>query len=202
MNLSDGVQMVLFVVLILAAAVPLGWWCHGLLAGRWRVPGEGPLFRMAGIDAVAGYGWGRYALALLLLNGLGLAVVMALLMLQGVLPGNPQALPGLSWHLALNTAISFATNTNWQSYGGESTLSYGSQALGLTVQNFLSAATGIAVLAALARGFARQGTTDLGNPWVDISRITLGLLLPLALVFALVLVWQAMPLTLRSETPA
>ncbi len=195
MNLTDAMQMLLFVALVLAAAIPLGWWCYGLLAGRWRIPGEGRLFRLAGIDAAAGYGWRSYALALLLLNGLGLATVMTLLMLQGVLPGNPQALPGVSWHLALNTAISFATNTNWQSYGGESTLSYASQALGLTVQNFLSAATGIAVLAVLARGFARQGTTDLGNPWVDLSRITLGLLLPLALVFALVLVWQGVPQT-------
>lgn len=195
MNYSDATQMLLFLLLLLAAAVPLGWWCHGLMAGRWSVPGEGPLFRLAGIDPTAGFGWGRYAVALLLLNGVGIAVVMALLMLQGVLPGNPQALPGLSWHLALNTAISFATNTNWQSYGGESTLSYASQALGLTVQNFLSAATGIAVLAALARGFARQATADLGNPWVDLTRITIGLLLPLAVIFALILVWQGVPQT-------
>jgi K+-transporting ATPase ATPase A chain len=132
---------------------------------------------------------------LLLLNGIGIVVVMALVMAQGALPGNPQALPGVSWHLALNIAISFATNTDWQSYGGESTLSYCSQALGLTVQNFLSAATGIAVIAALARGFMRQRTTDLGNPWVDCSRITLGLLTPLSMGLALVLVWQGVPQT-------
>jgi K+-transporting ATPase ATPase A chain len=195
MNFSDGLQLALFLALVLAAAVPLGWWCHGLLSGRWRIPGEAWLFRAAGIDPATGYGWQRYAGAVLLLNALGVTVVMSLLLLQGHLPGNPQALPGTTWDLALNTAVSFATNTNWQSYGGESTLSYLSQALGLTVQNFLSAATGIAVMAALARGFARQGTHDLGNPWVDLSRVTLGLLLPLAAIFALVLVWQGVPQT-------
>jgi K+-transporting ATPase ATPase A chain len=195
MNPVDGMQMVLFVLLVLGAAVPLGWWCHRLLSGRWRLPGEAWLFRWAGVDPAAEYDWRRYALALVLLNVVGIAMVMSLLLLQGHLPGNPQQLPGTSWDLAFNTAVSFATNTNWQSYGGESTLSYLSQALGLTVQNFLSAATGIAVMAALARGFARHGTTDLGNPWVDVSRVTLGLLVPLAAVFALVLVWQGVPQT-------
>ncbi len=195
MNGSDAIQMLLFLVTVLAAAVPLGWWCHCLLADTWRIPGEAWLFRLAGIDSTAGYTGPRYAAAVLLLNGLGVVVVMALLILQGVLPGNPQGLPGTSWHLAFNTAVSFATNTNWQSYGGESTLSYLSQAVGLTVQNFLSAATGIAVMAAVARGFARSTTADLGNPWVDLVRVTLGLLLPLAAVFALVLVWQGVPQT-------
>jgi potassium-transporting ATPase potassium-binding subunit len=119
MNFADGLQMLLFLAVVLAAAVPLGWWCYRLLDGSWRIPGEGWLFRLAGVDATAGYSGGRYAGAVLLLNGLGVVVVMALLMLQGMLPGNPQALPGTSWHLAFNTAVSFATNTNWQSYGGE-----------------------------------------------------------------------------------
>ncbi len=195
MTPTDGLQMFLFLAVVLAAAVPLGWWCHRLLDGTWRIPGETWLFRLAGIDPAVGYSGGHYAVAVLCLNGVGIAVVMTLLLLQGVLPGNPQGLPGTSWHLAFNTAVSFATNTNWQSYGGESTLSYLSQALGLTVQNFLSAATGIAVMAAVARGFARSTTTDLGNPWVDITRVTLGLLVPLAAVFALVLVWQGVPQT-------
>ncbi|MCK6487444.1 MAG: potassium-transporting ATPase subunit KdpA [Planctomycetes bacterium] len=195
MNLSDWWQMVLFLALLLVAAVPLGWWCHRLLDGRLTLPGERHLLRLAGIDPAQGCGWQRYAGAVVLFNACGFAVLLGLLMLQGVLPGNPQGLPGLSWHLAFNTAVSFTTNTNWQSYGGESTMSYLSQALGLTVQNFLSAATGIAVMAAVARGFARQGTTDLGNPWVDLTRIVVGLLLPLSAVFAVVLVWQGVPQT-------
>lgn len=101
-------------------------------------------------------------------------------MMQAHLPLNPQQLPGLSWDLALNTAVSFVTNTNWQAYGGETTLSYFSQMVGLTVQNFASAATGIAVVFALIRGFARQSTTTLGNAWVDLMRITLYILLPIA----------------------
>lgn len=195
MNMPDAVQMILFVLLIFAVAVPLGWWCHGLMSGRWKVPGEGMLFRLAGINPTTAYNWKQFALAMVLLNAVGLLVVMGLMLLQGFLPGNPQGLPGTSWHLALNTAVSFATNTNWQSYGGESTLSFLTQAIGLTVQNFLSAATGIAVLAALARGFSRQNSSDLGNPWVDVTRVTLGLLIPLSLVFALVLVWQGVPQT-------
>ncbi len=195
MTAADGLTMLLYVLLVLLLAVPFGWWCHGLLAGRWRLPGEGLLFRVACVDPSREYGWRGYAAAVVGFNLAGLAAVVALLLLQGVLPGNPQALPGTSWHLALNTAASFVTNTDWQSYGGESTLSNLSQALGLTVQNFLSAATGIAVMAALARGFARQQTAGLGNPWVDITRITLGLLLPLSAILALMLVWQGVPQT-------
>jgi K+-transporting ATPase ATPase A chain len=195
MNFSDLLQMALTLGLILAAAVPLGWWCFRLLGDRDPSAMEHRLLGWLGPNAGAGHGWRGYAAGILLFNGIGLGVLFALLMLQGVLPGNPQHLPGLSWHLAFNTAVSFVTNTNWQSYGGESTMSYLSQALGLTVQNFLSAATGIAVMAAVARGFARQGTTDLGNPWLDLTRVTVGLLLPLAAVFSLVLVWQGVPQT-------
>ena len=195
MNPLDGLQMAVFLALVLAAAVPLGWWCHRLLTPAGRIPGEGSLWRLARIDPQHGSSWSAYAGAILLFNAAGFAVLLALLMLQGVLPGNPQGLPGLSWHLALNTAVSFVTNTNWQSYGGESTMSYLSQALGLTVQNFLSAATGIAVMAALARGFAAQRSADLGNPWVDLTRMTVGLLLPLSAIFAVVLVWQGVPQT-------
>ena len=194
MIMSDLIQFALFLVLLLAVAVPLGWWCRGLMDGTWKIPGESWLFRLAGVDPGIGYDWRRYAMALLLFNGLGLVVIMGLLLCQGFLLGNPQQFPGTSWHLAFNTAVSFITNTNWQSYGGESTLSYLSQALGLAVQNFLSAATGIAVLAALARGFIGHGR-DLGNPWIDLTRITIGLLLPLSLVFSLVLVWQGVPQT-------
>ncbi len=125
--------------------------------------------------------------------------LFALLMLQGVLPFNPQGFPGLSWHLALNTAVSFVTNTNWQSLpGGETTLGYRSQMAGLTVQNFLSAASGIAVLFALARAFARQRVTTLGNAWVDLVRITLWVLLPLSLLVALFFIQQG---TLQNLLP-
>ena len=202
MSLTDLAQILVFLGLVLGVAVPLGWWCHRLLAGQVRIPGEGPLLRLAGVDPDQGWSWRGYAAAILMLNALGFIVLVGLLMLQGVMPGNPQGLPGLSWHLALNVAVSFVTNTNWQSCSGEATLSYLSQSLGLTVQNFLSAATGIAVFAAVARGFARQGTTDLGNPWLDLTRIILGLLLPLSAVFALVLVWQGVPQTWGSYPTA
>ena len=134
--------------------------------------------------------WRQYLLALLLLNGFGLLLLFTILLLQGILPFNPQRLPGLPWDLALNTAVSFTTNTNWQAYAGESTLSYFSQMVGLTVQNFLSAATGIAVVFALIRAFSRHSMTTLGNAWVDLTRITLWLLLPLSLLLALIFIQQ------------
>ena len=134
--------------------------------------------------------WKQYLLAILTLNLLGLTVLFLMLLGQNLLPLNPQQLPGLSWHLALNTAISFVTNTNWQSYGGETTLSYFSQMAGLTVQNFLSAATGIAVIFALIRAFTRQNMDTLGNAWMDLVRITLWILLPLALLIALLFIQQ------------
>ena len=135
-------------------------------------------------------GWKHYLFAILLFNALGLTALFAILMLQGSLPLNPQHLPGLSWHLALNTAVSFVANTNWQSYAGESTVSYFSQAVGLTVQNFLSAATGIAVVFALIRAFARHSVTTLGNAWRDLTRVTLWVLLPISLVIALFFIQQ------------
>ena len=132
----------------------------------------------------------RYAFAILLFNTLGFALLFILLLFQGNLPLNPQKFQGMNWDLAFNTAISFVTNTNWQSYSGESSLSYLSQMAGLTVQNFLSAATGIAVVFALIRAFARHSSKTLGNAWVDLTRITLYLLLPLAVIFALFFVSQ------------
>ncbi|WHP30065.1 potassium-transporting ATPase subunit KdpA [Trabulsiella odontotermitis] len=152
----------------------------GVERGIWRLLGIRP----------QEMGWRQYLMALLLLNIFGLVVLFVLLMCQGVLPLNPQNLPGLSWHLALNTAVSFVTNTNWQSYSGETTMSYLSQMAGLTVQNFLSAATGIAVIFALTRAFARRSATTLGNAWVDLTRITLWVLLPLSLVIALFFIQQ------------
>src|ERR1700689_1899475 len=134
--------------------------------------------------------WSEYAVALLLFNILGAFLLYGLLRLQVILPWNPQKFPGVSGDTAFNTAVSFITNTNWQSYSGESTLGYLAQMAGLAVQNFLSAATGIAVAIALIRGFARHGMKTIGNFWVDLTRCTLYLLLPLSLVLAIVLASQ------------
>ena len=181
-----------FLLVLLILARPLGTVLATLvagtpLAGTGRM--EAGLWRIVGVDPRE-MNWRQYLVAILLLNLLGLALLFTLLMLQGVLPLNPQQLPGLPWHLALNTAVSFVTNTNWQSYAGESTMSYFSQMVGLTVQNFLSAATGIAVIFALIRAFSRHSVNTLGNAWVDITRITLWILLPLSLVLALVFIQQ------------
>lgn len=181
-----------FLVVLFVLARPLG---SGLarLINNVPLPGTGSvekgIWRVLGIDDRE-MNWRDYLIAILLLNIVGLIALFAMLMFQGVLPLNPQQLPGLSWHLALNTAVSFVTNTNWQSYAGETTLSYFSQMVGLTVQNFLSAASGIAVIFALTRAFARQKVSTLGNAWVDLTRITLWILLPIALLIALFFIQQ------------
>ncbi len=189
-----------FLLVLFLLARPLGSLLAKLISGQ-PLPGVGVvenlLWRGLGIDTRE-MSWRHYLLAILWLNLLGLALLFALLMLQGILPLNPQNLPGLSWHLALNTAVSFVSNTNWQSYAGESTLSYFSQMVGLTVQNFLSAATGIAVVFALIRAFARRSMETLGNAWVDLTRITLCVLLPLALLIALFFIQQG---TLQNLLP-
>lgn len=189
-----------FLLVLFLLARPLGSLLAKLISGQ-PLPGVGMvenlLWRGLGIDTRE-MSWRHYLLAILWLNLLGLALLFALLMLQGILPLNPQNLPGLSWHLALNTAVSFVSNTNWQSYAGESTLSYFSQMVGLTVQNFLSAATGIAVVFALIRAFARRSMETLGNAWVDLTRITLWVLLPLALLIALFFIQQG---TLQNLLP-
>ncbi|WP_024562611.1 potassium-transporting ATPase subunit KdpA [Siccibacter turicensis] len=181
-----------FLLVLLILAKPLGSGLARFIEGS-PLPGlagiERVIWRVSGVNARE-MNWREYLLAILLLNLIGLAVLFVMLMAQGALPFNPQQLPGLSWHLALNTAVSFVTNTNWQSYAGESTLSYFSQMVGLTVQNFLSAATGIAVVFALIRAFARHTVTTLGNAWVDLTRITLWVLLPLSLLVALFFIQQ------------
>ncbi|WP_300449862.1 potassium-transporting ATPase subunit KdpA [Accumulibacter sp.] len=151
---------------------------------------EGAVFRVCGIRRNAEMGWLNYALAVLLFNALGLVAVYALQRLQFWLPLNPQEMANVSPGSAFNTAVSFVTNTNWQGYDGESTMSYLVQMLGLTVQNFLSAATGIAVAIALVRGFARHSASGIGNAWVDLFRVTVWILLPLSLLFALFLASQ------------
>ncbi|MGC0995577.1 potassium-transporting ATPase subunit KdpA [Pantoea agglomerans] len=179
-----------YLLLLMVLAQPLGRGLASLVADKpvfARL--EAPLWRLLGTQQ-SDMRWPHYLLAILLFNALGFVVLLAILLMQGALPLNPQQLPGLSWHLALNTAVSFVTNTNWQSYSGESTLSYFSQMVGLTVQNFLSAATGIAVAFALIRGFANRSSATLGNAWRDLTRITLYVLLPISLLMALFFVSQ------------
>ncbi|AVY99827.1 MULTISPECIES: potassium-transporting ATPase subunit KdpA [Lelliottia] len=189
-----------FLLVLFLLARPLGSWLARMInGGALPVIGgvENGIWRVLGINTQE-MNWRQYLIAIVLLNIVGLVVLFAMLMLQGILPLNPQQLPGLSWHLALNTAVSFVSNTNWQSYAGETTLSYFSQMVGLTVQNFLSAASGIAVIFALIRAFARQKISTLGNAWVDLTRITLWLLLPIALLIALFFIQQG---TLQNLLP-
>ncbi|MCE4535751.1 potassium-transporting ATPase subunit KdpA [Pelomonas sp. P7] len=191
MNASAWIQLVAFLVVLLALAWPLARWMHAVMDGRvrWLRRVERGLLKRAGVDADADaeQGWLRYALGLLVFNALGVLAVYALQRLQQWLPLNPQGLGPVAPDSAFNTAVSFVTNTNWQGYGGETTMSYLTQMLALTVQNFLSAATGIAVVVALLRGFARHSGQAIGNVWADLVRATLWVLLPLSFVFALVL---------------
>ncbi|RTL46491.1 MAG: potassium-transporting ATPase subunit KdpA [Burkholderiales bacterium] len=189
MSASAWWQLSGFLVVLLALAWPLARWMHAVMEGRVALLRrlEGGLLRLAGVPADAEQGWLRYALGLVLFNALGVLAVYALQRLQAGLPLNPQGLPAVSADSAFNTAISFVTNTNWQGYGGESTMSDLTQMLALTVQNFLSAATGIAVVIALLRGFARHSAQAIGNVWADLTRATLWVLLPLSFVFAIVL---------------
>jgi K+-transporting ATPase ATPase A chain len=192
MNAPAWMQLAAYLALLLLAAWPLARAMEAVLQGRFALGRriESPLYRLAGVDAEREQGWLAYALGLLVFNGLGVLAVYALQRLQGGLPLNPQGMAAVSPDSAFNTAVSFVTNTNWQGYGGESTMSYLTQMLALTVQNFLSAATGIAVVVALVRGFSRHAAQAVGNVWVDLTRITLWILLPLSFVFALALAAQ------------
>jgi len=189
MSLHAWTLLGLFLVVLLLSVKPLGIYIANVMEGRYRLAGrlESPLFRLCGIRPEEEMGWLKYAGALLLFNFLGLLAVYGLQRLQAYLPLNPQAFANVSPDSSFNTAISFVTNTNWQGYAGEATMSYLTQMLGLAVQNFLSAATGIAVVIALMRGFARHSAKTIGNAWADLSRITLYVLLPLAVVCAVFL---------------
>jgi K+-transporting ATPase ATPase A chain len=198
------VSVLFYFVVLTVLAVPLGHHFARVFAGESRLarvlgPIERGLYRIAGVDPKQEMTWRRYAAALLVFNLAGLLAVYALQRLQHVLPFNPAGLPPVGEYVAWNTAVSFATNTNWQAYGGESTMSHLVQMAALTVQNFVSAATGIAVLAALIRGFVRRSAAGLGSFWVDLTRITLHVLLPLAALTALLLVWQGVPQTFSAE---
>jgi potassium-transporting ATPase potassium-binding subunit len=196
MSANGYLQLVFYVVILLALAKPLGVYMANIYEGkpallnRIGAPFERLIYRLCGVDASEETGWVQYAVALLLFNLLGALAVYGLQRLQASLPLNPANMAAVSPDSSFNTAISFATNTNWQGYGGESTMSYLTQMLALAVQNFLSAATGMVVVIALIRGFARQSMQTIGNFWVDLTRTTLYILLPLSLVLALVLASQ------------
>ncbi len=193
MSASAWGLLALFLVMLLAAAWPLGSWLARISSGSlpgWMHKTEAPLYRWAGTKADRAMNWSQYAFALLAFNVLGVLVVYLLQRGQAWLPLNPAGMMAVSPDSAFNTAISFASNTNWQGYAGESTMSYLTQMLALAVQNFLSAATGIAVVFALFRGFAAKSTGLIGNFWVDITRITAWVLLPLSVVFAVFLAGQ------------
>ena len=196
MNVTDFTYLALFLASLLAVTPLLSRWLANVLQGeppvwlRWLTPVERALYRIGGVRADEDMSWRRYTAALVVFNLLGGALILALQLFQAHLPLNPQGFGPVPVGIAVNTAVSFLTNTNWQAYSGESSLSYLTQMAGLGVQNFLSAATGLAVMAALARGFSRKSLTGLGNFWADLVRTTLYLLVPLCFIFAVVLVSQ------------
>ena len=208
MTINGWLQIALLFAVVLLTAAPLGAFMARVYAGErnFLTPVLGPvergLYRLAGIDPAGEQSWLGYTLAMLAFNGAGFLLLYLLLRMQGVLPLNPQGFGGVSPDLAFNTAISFVTNTNWQSYAGETTMSHLSQMAGLTVHNFVSAATGIALAVALVRGFARRSARGIGNFWVDLTRCTLYVLLPISIVVGLFFVWQGVPQNLATYTEA
>ena len=208
MTLNGWFQIALFSVIVLLLTRPVGGYMTRLFSGERTFlspllrPLETGFYRLAGVDEKSEQHWLTYTVAMLVFNLACFAALYALLRVQGLLPLNPQGMTAMTPDLALNTAISFITNTNWQNYGGESTLSYFSQMAGLTVHNFVSAATGIALAVALVRGFARRSSKTVGNFWVDLTRCTLYLLLPISIFGALFFVWQGVPQNLGAYTEA
>lgn len=204
MATQDIFYLALYVALLVGLAKPLGLYMTAVYEGRrtWLHPVLRPvergIYRAAGVDETHEHDWRRYAVALLLFNLAGFLILYVILRAQGNLPLNPKGFPGAKPSLAFNTAVSFMTNTNWQSYGGEMTLSYFSQLVGLTFQNFVSAAVGMCVLVALIRGLARHSASTVGNFWVDLTRGTLYILLPLSLLVAVFLVSQGVVQTFDS----
>jgi potassium-transporting ATPase potassium-binding subunit len=202
MTVIGWMQIVLFCAIVVALAKPLGGYMTRVFAGEATFlspllrPVEHGLYWVGGVDEKREQHWLIYTVAMLLFHVGGFLIIYGLMRLQAVLPLNPAEQSAVAPDLSFNTAISFVTNTNWQNYGGESTLSYLVQMLGLTHQNFLSAATGIALAVALIRGFSRSSMRTIGNFWVDVTRATLYVLLPICVVAALFLVWQGMPQTL------
>lgn len=208
MHSYDFTLILAFFALVLLPAPFLGRYLYRVMEGEktWLSPVLQPLerlcYRLAGVDSQTEQDWKTYALALLAFSLVSLLTLFAILLLQGVLPLNPQGFAGLEWTLAFNTAVSFVSNTNWQAYSGEASLSYFSQMVGLGVQNFVSPAVGLAVLVVLCRGIARRSSHSVGNFWVDLTRATLYGLLPFCLILALLLVWQGVPQTLLEYVTA
>ncbi len=192
--MSALIQYILYLAILIILAIPLGAYIKKVMNGektflsKILTPCENAVYKVMRVKKDEQMNWKKYAVSVLIFSGIGLVFLFLLQLLQGVLPGNPQGLSGVKWDLSFNTASSFVTNTNWQAYSGESTLSYLTQAIGLTVQNFVSAATGIAVLFALIRGFIKVKADGLGSFWVDITRIVIHILIPLNLVISLCLV--------------
>jgi K+-transporting ATPase ATPase A chain len=192
----DIAQITALLLAVTLLVKPLGAYMARVYAGESTILGpllsplENVIYRLAGIDRDVEMDWKQYAFAMLVFNLIGMVALFAIIMLQGYLPLNPQKFAGFSWHLAVNTAVSFVTNTNWQNYSGESAVSYFSQVMGFAVQNFLSAATGMAIAIALIRGFVRRTAETIGNFWVDLTRTVIYIFLPVAFLAALVLVSQ------------
>jgi potassium-transporting ATPase potassium-binding subunit len=201
-------QIILYCVIVVALVKPLGWYMTKVFNGERTFlspvlrPVESAIYWIGGVDERREQHWLTYAVAMLLFHVGGFLIIYGLMRLQAVLPFNPAEQGAVAEDLSFNTAISFLTNTNWQNYGGESTISYLVQMLGLTHQNFLSAATGIALAVALIRGFSRASVRTIGNFWVDVTRCTLYVLLPICVVYTLFLVWQGMPQTLGAYVDA
>ncbi len=193
---SAVLQYILYLTVLVLLAIPLGTYIGKIMNGekvflsKVILPVENMTYRVLKVDKNEQMTWKKYGICAILFSVFSFIILFLLNLLQGFLPLNPESMPGISWHLAFNTTASFVTNTNWQSYSGESTLSYLTQMLGLTVQNFVSAAVGIAVLFALIRGFIKVKETGLGSFWTDVTRITLYILIPLSLVVSIVLVSQ------------
>jgi K+-transporting ATPase ATPase A chain len=208
MTAIGWIQIILYCAIIAALVKPLGWYMTRVFNGERTFlspvlrPVEASLYWIGGVDERREQHWLTYTVAMLLFHVGGFLIIYGLMRLQAMLPFNPAEQSAVAQDLSFNTAISFITNTNWQNYGGESTLSYLVQMLGLTHQNFLSAATGIALAVALIRGFSRSSMRTIGNFWVDVTRCTLYVLLPICVVFALFLVSQGMPQTLGAYVDA
>jgi K+-transporting ATPase ATPase A chain len=208
MTVNGWLQIAIYIAIIAAITVPLGGYMTRVFAGERTFlspvlrPAETMFYRLSGVDATREQNWIAYTVGVLLFNLVAFLTLYVLMRVQGPLPFNPQGFSGVAPDLALNTAISFTTNTNWQNYAGEGTMSYLVQMAGLTVHNFVSAATGIAIAVALIRGFARKSTQTIGNFWVDMTRATLYVLLPISIVAALFLIFQGMPQNLNSYVDA
>ena len=207
MTWQGWLQVAIFAALVVAVVKPLGGYIARIADGSSRIvrlfgPLENGLYRVAGVDPAEEQSWVGYALALLAFHVVGIIALYALQRLQNVLPLNPQQMDAVAPDLALNTAVSFASNTSWQSYGGETTLSYLTQIAGIVVQSFMSCAAGVAVALALIRGFARRSMKTIGNFWVDMTRVTLYVLLPVCVVTTLILVWQGVPQTFGAYVTA